>query len=90
MKRAYRLIFDPKSGLTFRFTYETGTGGPLHIEARHGVAPQEAIMAFRDGTTTWDAAHKRFETRTATHTLYWAWHASGSVLVITSFRNGGP
>ncbi len=55
-KRLYREFADPESGLRFRFAYETGVNGPLHVEARH--------------------------------TLYWAWHASEAVLVITCFRRG--
>ena len=89
VKRTYRLILDTASGLIFRFAYEAGADGPLHIEARHHVTQQDAITAFREGLTVWNDANKRFETHSPSHVLYWTWHASGSVLVITCFRNGG-
>ncbi len=87
-KRLYREIADPESGIRFRFAYETGVNGPLHVEARHGVTPEAAVETFLTGVTVWNPANKRFETRTESHTLYWAWHASAAVLVITCFRRG--
>jgi hypothetical protein len=85
-KRNYRELADAETGLHFRFAYEIGASNPLHIEYRHGVTTGEAVETFFDGLTTWNATNRRFETRTETHTLYWTWHASGSVLVITCFR----
>jgi hypothetical protein len=68
--------------------YETGSSGPLHVEARHGVTPDEVVETYFGGLTTWNPTNLRFETRTETHTLHWAWHASGAVLVITCFQKG--
>ncbi len=70
----------------FRFYFDGASDEILHITRRHGITPEQAIRVFLDGDTTWDEAHTRFETVTATHTLYWARHASdGSVVVITCF-----
>lgn len=66
-----------------------GQQRPPHTEVRHGVGPEEAIETYLKGTTTWNPLNLRYEARTDRHTLYWAPHASGRVLVITCFRRGG-
>jgi hypothetical protein len=81
---------DETSGLRFLFAHEAGEGSPLHVVQRHGTSVAEAIATyFADGATTiWNPTNKRFETRTDTPALYWAWHASGAILVISCFRQG--
>ena len=87
-KRYYRKLIDAETGLSFLFAIETGLDGPLHITKRHGTTPAEAVETFFAGLTAWNGVNKRFETSTATHIVYWTWHASGAVLVISCFRQG--
>ena len=86
-KGRYQPYLDQKSGLRFDFKFELMQPSLLHIFVRHGTSPQEAIGTFFEGETAWDEEHKRFETFTETHALYWTWRAQGAVvLVISCFR----
>ena len=86
-KADYEPYIDQESGLRFDFRYEPTRPFLLHILVRHGVGPQEAIDTFFEGKTTWDEEHKRFETFSNTHGLYWAWRVQDAVvLVISCFR----
>ncbi len=83
----YEPYFDTESGLRFDFKCEPAQPSLLHIFVRHGTSPQEAVDTFFEGETTWEEEHKRFETFTGTHGLYWAWREQGAVvLVISCFR----
>ena len=75
------------SGTRFRFAYDGTNPTGLHIEVRHEVRADEAIRAYLERqTTNWNEMHKRWESESETHVLFWALHASGAVLVITCFR----
>lgn len=87
-KRYYTEYVDDVSGTRFRFAHEAGQDGPLHITVRHGTTPEDAVRTFLRGMTVLNPTYKRFETQTENHVLYWVWHASGAVLVITCFQKG--
>ena len=87
-RRYYQKFTDAETGLSFLFAIEVGSTGPLHIAIRHGTTPADAVAAYFAGVTTWNGDNKRFETSTASHVVYWAWHRSGAVLVISCFRKG--
>ena len=76
-------------GYAFYFTYDRRRTTELHVEMRVGVGPQTAIETFFGGTHSWNEARSRFECRTETHGLYWAWlygdETSTNVLVISCF-----
>jgi hypothetical protein len=59
----------------------------LHIEARWGVSPEQAIEAYFEGVerTVWLEGKRCFETISSTHVVVWLWldEARGKVLVIT-------
>jgi hypothetical protein len=77
------------SDFRFRFYYDLERPEELHVNVRHGTSLEEVIQTYFDGEGVWNAEHKRFETATGTHVLYWARHPiDGSVLVITCFRRG--
>ncbi len=77
-------------GERFRFYYDTGSPGILHITLQHGTTPEEAIRAFVEGKTlAWDESHMRFETISGTHGILWTRHAfDQSVIVISCFKRG--
>jgi hypothetical protein len=77
-------------GERFRFYYDLEHPEVLHITLHHGTTPQDAIQTFFGGETgSWDQAHRRFETATETHAIYWTRHAHDqSVIVITCFKRG--
>lgn len=87
-RRYYRKLIDAETGLSFLFAIEAGSAGPLHIAIRHGTTPADAVEAYFAGVTTWNDVNQRFETRTASHVVYWTWHGSGAVLVISCYRKG--
>lgn len=75
------------SGLIFGFRPDKANQDILHITARHGTTPEEAIETFLTGQTVWDEAHLRFETFSETHGLYWFWwERDRRVGVISCFR----
>lgn len=71
-------------GVTFRFYQQRGTE-VLHITARHGTLPVDAMDTYFDGTPVWNEEFRRYETRTGHHTLYWAWlyETTRTVVIIT-------
>ena len=77
-------------GERFRFYYDLEYPQMLHVTLQHGTTPGDAIRTFFAGETgPWDEAHARFETRTATHGLYWTRHTHDqSVIVISCFKRG--
>ena len=88
MPRREALRIDA-GGEQFRFYYDEEIGEVLHIAARHGTTPGDAIRAFYEGATTRNEQRERFETVTSTHVLYWTRHAhDGSVVVISCFSHG--
>lgn len=89
MARREALIVEA-NGERFRFYYDREHPEVLHITLRHGTTPEDAIRTFCAGETiAADAAHLRFESRTATHGVYWTRHAfDQSVIVISCFRRG--
>jgi hypothetical protein len=90
--RRYREITDQDSGLTFRFLYDLADPSRLHIEARWGVRPEQAIEAFVDGVerTVWLEGRRCFETIGSEHVVVWLWldEARAHVLVITCVPRG--
>jgi hypothetical protein len=75
-------------GETFRFYFDGEV--LLHIQARHGTTPRDAIRTFFDGARSeWDEVHRRYESTTDSHGMYWTRHAhDGSILVISCWRRG--
>ena len=59
----------------------------MHIEARWGVSPEQAIESFFEGVarTVWLEGKRCFETISPTHVVVWLWldEAHAYVLVIT-------
>lgn len=83
----YESYHDQESGLRFKFKCEPSQPSLLHIVARHGTGPEDAISTFFEGETNWNETRKRSETFTETHGLYWAWRARDTAaLVISCFR----
>lgn len=76
------------NGVLFVFSYDKTAPDLLHIFVRHLVEPSHAIETFFDGETTWNAKHKRFETYTKSHGLYWFWlnEKKKHVMVISCFK----
>lgn len=76
-------------GVRFIFRIEPGHD-VLHIYARHLTTPVDAIRTFFAGhpeRTVWNEQHRRFETYTDTHGLFWFWRDEGrTVMVISCFR----
>ena len=72
-------------GERFRFYWD---GEVLHIEQRHGTTTDDAIATFFDGgPSQWDTEHRRYETLSETHGIYWARHAhDGSVIIISCWK----
>jgi hypothetical protein len=66
----------------FVFKYDDEAPDLLHIYARHLTTPADAARTFFEGETTWNAAHRRFETFTATHSLYWFWLEESAVIMV--------
>lgn len=73
---------------TFFFKHEPSAPDLLHIYVRHLSTEAEAIAAFFTGVTTWNQARERFETTSATHTVFWFWldEADKKVMIITCFQ----
>src|SRR5579859_3234764 len=85
--RGYTEVTDEDSGIVFRFLDDLAVPTRLHIEAAHGVTPEQAVESFNAGVerTTW-LEHKRcFETISADYVVVWLWldEACTRVLVIT-------
>jgi len=82
---------DPTTGIAFVFKTDPAAPDMLHIYARHLTTAEDAMTTFREGEPpVWDATHRRFETYTATHGLYWFWLEPGSVVMVVScFREEG-
>lgn len=71
----------------FVFKFDPSDPEQLHITVRHLTTVDDALDAFfdPDGKTRWNKRHKRFETYTASHTLYWYWiDEAGKVVMIVS------
>jgi hypothetical protein len=67
-------------GILFRFYLDRELPSVLHIYARHG-------MQIADSEAHWDEQHRRFENRSGTRSLYWAWkRPNEEVIVITCFE----
>ena len=75
-------------GERFRFYFDSGR--ILHITRAHGTTPEEAIAAyFGTRSTQWNERHRRFESVTRTHGLYWARHGyDGAIIIISCWRWG--
>ena len=74
---------------TFVFKFEDGQTDMLHIWARHTTEPKDAAKAFFEGEDVWNEEHKRFETTSTTHTVFWFWIDEGAktVMIITCFKS---
>lgn len=74
--------------LNERFHFFYDEPGVLHITKSHGTTPADAIRAFYFAeTTAWNEERRRYETRSATHGLYWTRHEyDGSVLIISCWE----
>ena len=80
-------VVHPASGLIFGLWPDKTDSGTLHLTARHGTTAEDAITTFFAGETVWDETHKRFETFSDTHGLYWFWwEEPRRVGVISCFR----
>jgi hypothetical protein len=84
------LFRDEASGIVFHFAYERGSDR-LHITARHGTTPQDAVRTFFDphANSTWDATHQRWERWADDWLVSFLWldaPANRNVLVITCLR----
>jgi L-amino acid N-acyltransferase YncA len=78
---------DQATGIEFVFKTDPDAPEMLHIYARHLTTVEDAMAAFREGEELWDATHRRFETYTTTHGLYWFWlEPGGRVMVVSCFR----
>ena len=87
MERRYREIEDGETRIVFRFLYDRDDPNRLHLEARWGVSPEQAIEAFAVGLerTIWIEQKRCFETTGPSHVLVWLWmdEAHKRVPVIT-------
>lgn len=66
----------------FVFKYDLDDPTVLHIYARDGTTTEDAITTFKIGVTYWNDRHRRFETLSETHDLFWP------VLVLDRRRAG--
>ncbi len=83
----YRRVRE--QGIVFYFKYDDEYPDLLHIFVRHLTTVDDALDAYFDPNreSAWNEARERWETRSATHMLYWFWLEEGrKVLVITCFR----
>ena len=87
VERRFRDIENGNSGLVFRFLYDREDPTRLHVEARWGVSPEQAIESFVTGMkrTIWIEQKRCFETTSTNHVVVWLWmdEARKRVLVIT-------
>ena len=56
----------------------------LHIYVRHLTSIDDALDTFFNGRTNWHEEHKRFETYTESHGLFWFWLEQEKVVMIIS------
>ncbi|MHB8619066.1 MAG: hypothetical protein ACYDAG_05730 [Chloroflexota bacterium] len=74
------------AGLTFRFYFHESTDW-LHIE-HYGITIADVLETWAEGDRVWNADCRRWESRTGSHLLYWAWYRgredSGQVVVISA------
>lgn len=78
-----------REGIELVFTHDPADPRLLHIYARHLTTIADALGVWFDEAAgeTWNDQFRRFETRNATHVLYWTWLVPEQrVLVITCFR----
>lgn len=73
---------------TFFFAYDKDDPELLHIYVRHLMEIDDALDVFFEGKSKWNARHKRFETYTETHGLFWFWlnESERKVMIITCFK----
>ena len=84
-----RRVKTTERGIEFHFFFAKGSASDLHITQEHSTTPDDAIAAYFDGITGYDAEHRRFITMTATHTLFWNWvEQDRSVYVISCIQAG--
>lgn len=62
-----------KNNITFFFKYDESAPELLHIYVRHLATIGQALWVWFNGITVRNEKHKRFETKTETHCLYWTW-----------------
>jgi hypothetical protein len=75
-------------GLVFLFAYDADDPTLLHIFARHLTTIDDALRTWFDASAeeTWNEQRQRFETRSASHVLYWTWLTDNErVLIISCF-----
>ena len=74
-------------GVKFVFAFDEVDPSLLHIFARHLVTPEIAIKTWWEGDKeVWNEKHRRYETSSNTHTIYWFWLKKDKVvMVITCF-----
>ena len=87
--KAKRYKLQHYKDYTFVFKFEDGYTDMLHIWIRHTTEPKDAIRAFFEGESIWNAEHERFETSTPAHTVFWFWidEKAKKVMVITCFKS---
>lgn len=77
-----------EQGIVFYFKYDDRHAEFLHIYVRHLTSVDDALDTFFDPNRhdEWNEERQRWESQSASHTLYWTWLEEGKkVLVITCF-----
>ncbi|TAK36668.1 MAG: hypothetical protein EPO21_02020 [Chloroflexota bacterium] len=83
----YESYTDGASGIRFVFKRDSLDPELLHIFVRHATHPEEAIETFFAAEPSWDEKHRRFETYSDTHGIFWNWIEPGRVvMIITCFK----
>ena len=94
MARPSRDIRHEASGLLFRFFYDRVDSSRLHIVARWGVQPEQAIATYFDAGVriVWIDRKRCYESAGSSHTLVWLWGdaAHSVVVVITCVPRTNP
>lgn len=88
MQNKFKIV--KAQGHTFIFKYDPDDPEILHIYARHLTTIADALdVFFHASFTTWNAQHRRFESSTETHGLYWLWkdEAKKVVVIISCFNS---
>ncbi len=81
--------FDQTARRYFVFKIDPDEPSMLHIWARHLCTPDEAILTWRDGSRVWNQTHKRWESYTASHGLFWFELKDGGIMVVSCFKMEG-
>ena len=78
------------NGITFYFAWDRQDASRLHIEIR-GSSIEEAISTYLAATLTIrDAEHRRWQSYSATHGVYWTLYGErpGHIIILSRFKLG--